>query len=242
MSEATDYSESGQPIYKYGPRERPFELAHGDAQTIEAVERHVRRHVGDPDSVYHELVSDLVHIDVHKVSPAPERNFITLVTSGMSDRPMIVPDGCDAPAFAELLICLPADWPLGDVLNNESNYWPVRLMKLLARFPHEYDTWLGFGHTVPNGDPPRPYAGDTKLCAALIAPPVRFGDAFRTLTVSDDKVVEFYSVIPLYAEELEYKLSNGTEPLLDRFDEAGINELLDPKRPNTCRKKRFGFF
>ncbi|MFQ8729788.1 MAG: suppressor of fused domain protein [Enterocloster bolteae] len=26
-----------------------------------------------------------------------------------------------------------------------SEYWPIRLIKYLARFPHEYSTWLGWG-------------------------------------------------------------------------------------------------
>lgn len=37
--------------------------------------------------VWHELVSDLVHLDVHVAEPTPARPYYTVVTSGMSDRP-----------------------------------------------------------------------------------------------------------------------------------------------------------
>ena len=40
-------------------------------------------------------------------------------------------------------------------------YWPYRMLKELARLPHEFDTFLWKGHTVPNGDPPQPYGPNT---------------------------------------------------------------------------------
>jgi hypothetical protein len=99
-----EISESGAPIYRHQPRQRGFELAGGDEQTIAGVVRHITEHIGPPRFVFHELFSDLVHVDVHLVDPTPERNYYTLVTSGMSDRPMTVPKGAEALRFAELLI------------------------------------------------------------------------------------------------------------------------------------------
>jgi hypothetical protein len=230
-----EYSESGKPIYRHERRDREFEPAFGDAGTIGAVSRHVGRYVGKVEHVFHEIVSDLVHVDVHLVPPQPNRPFVTLVTSGMSDKPMTLPPGCDAPEYAELLLCLPPDWPLDQTeFKDEANYWPIRLLKFLARLPHAYDTWLGFGHTVPNGDPPEPYDASTGLCCALLLPPSLFDERFNQLARSDDKVVQFLAVVPLYREEMEFKLRYGTDELLRRFVAVGICELLDPRRPNVC--------
>jgi hypothetical protein len=230
-----EYTESGQPVYRHTPRDREFEPAFGNARTIEAIGRHVGRYVGKIEHVFHEVASDLVHVDIHLVPPQPNRDFVTLVTTGMSDRPMIVPPDCDAPTYAELLLCLPADWPLDQAdLKDDANYWPMRLLKFLARLPHAYDTWLGFGHTVPNGDPTGPFDASTGLCCALIVPPTLFDERFEQLALSDDKVVQIYAVIPIYAEEMEFKLRHGTEELLRRFAAVGICELLDPRRPNVC--------
>jgi hypothetical protein len=235
MSDDIEYSESGQPIYRHEPKDREFEPAFGDQRAIEAIGRHVGRYVGKVEHVFHEVISDLVHVDVHLVPPQPSRDFVTLVTSGMSERPMTVPPDLDAPAYAELLLCLPSDWPLEpDDFKDEANFWPIRLLKFLARMPHEYDTWLGFGHTVPNGDPPEPFDASTGLCCALIVPPTLFDERFEQLAISDDKVVQFYAVIPIYPAEMEFKLRHGTEELLRRFAATGISELLDPRRPNVC--------
>jgi hypothetical protein len=230
-----EFSESGSPVYRHAPRDREFEPAVDDKRVIEAVSRHVGRYVGKVEHVFHEIVSDLVHIDVHLVPPHRHRPFVTLVTSGMSSLPMTLPPDCDAPSYAELLLCLPPDWPLDqDDFKDEANFWPIRLLKFLARLPHEYDTWLGVGHTIPNGDPPAPFDPSTELCCALIVPPSLFDERFNELALSDDKVLQFYALMPLYREEMEFKLRHGTEALLRRFASVGICEVLDPQRPNVC--------
>jgi hypothetical protein len=45
-------------------------------------------------------------------------------------------------------------------------------------------------------------------------------------------------VIPLYAEEMRFKLDHGAEALCELLDEAGVNELLDPDRPAVVAKRR----
>ena len=46
---------------------------------------------------------------------------------------------------AELAIALPGNWKLKhEDLKNERWYWPIRLLKTLARLPIASDTWLGF--------------------------------------------------------------------------------------------------
>ena len=105
-------SESGAPIHRHEERERDFELATGDSENIDRISDHIEKHIGPVASVFHELVSDLVHIDVHMVEPTPERPCYTLVTSGMSDKPMQAPEGHEDLAYTELMICLPPNWPL----------------------------------------------------------------------------------------------------------------------------------
>lgn len=47
--------------------------------------------------VYHEIASDIVHIDVNVIPPEGGRNYYVLWTSGMSDLPMDLPDGSENP-------------------------------------------------------------------------------------------------------------------------------------------------
>ena len=72
-------------------------------------------------------------------------------------------------------------------------------------------------------------------CCVLLATPVLFGDGFRKLKVSEEKTVYFLSVIPLYEEEMNFKLKHGTDPLVERLARAGISELLDVNRKNVCK-------
>jgi len=243
MGELPEKSASGAPIYRHQARKRDFELAIGDAESIDAISAHIAKHIGAADLVYHEIVSDLVHIDLHVVKPTPKRNFYTIVTSGMSDRPMQVPPGCEAYRWAELLICLPPQWPINESkesLNDENNYWPLRWLKILARMPHEYKTWLGPGHTVPNGDPPKSFAKGTKMCVCMLAPLLVCSYELRVLRLPDREIL-FYAILPLYQEELEFKQRKGANDLLLLFDKANINELLDVRRKNVC-KRWFGIF
>ncbi|HYE21513.1 MAG TPA: suppressor of fused domain protein [Tepidisphaeraceae bacterium] len=241
-----EQSPSGARVYRHEPRTTPPELAIGDDHAIGAISDHIERHIGPVAGVFHEIVSDLVHIDIHMVAPTEERPWHTLVTSGMSDRPMTVPDPEDPELrelrYAELLICLPPDWPMEqEQWADDDNFWPIRWLKQVARLPHEYETWVGAGHTIPNGDPAEPVATNTKLCCMLLMPPVLVSEGFHRLAVSDDKAINFYALFPLYQEEMELKLNKGLDPLVERFAKAEVSELLDVGRKNTCGK-RFGLF
>jgi len=231
----TETTPAGTAVYRHQARERDFEPAvAGDS--LEVIDQHIERCIGPVAGVLHELVSDLVHIDVHQVPPTDDRPFWTLVTSGMSDRPMTVPEGAEDYAFAELVICLPSDWPMSqESFEDEQNYWPIRLLKILARLPHEYDTWLGPGHTVPNGgEDDVPYADGTGFTCALLLPPMLVVPPEFSRLERDDRVVNFHAVWPLFPREVEYKLNHGLESLLDRFEKHQVTELVETDRANTC--------
>lgn len=212
----------------------PSTPADADAQLIEAITDHVEAHVGTVSSVFHEIVSERVHIDVLTVAPTATRPFFTLVTAGMSARPMTAPPQAPDELLAELVLCLPPEWPLTEeAFTDERAYWPIRLLKTLARLPHQYDTWLWTGHTVPNCDPPEPYADGTLLCGATLLAPVLAPEEFERLE-SARGTTQFLSVIPLYAEELELKLAQGAGALAERLDGIGVTELLDSLRSSAA--------
>jgi hypothetical protein len=236
MSDSPEYSEGGNRIHRHGEREKPFEPAMGEEQNIEAISNQIEKYIGPPDWVFHEIISDLVHIDVHFVAPTPQRNFYTLVTSGMSDRPMKAPEGAEHLRYGELMICLPPHWKLSkEAFADEENYWPVRTLKFLARLPHEYDTWISFGHTIPNGDPAEKFPG-TNFCCALIGLPHMLPEEFWKFKIEPDKEIIFYTVLPLYREEMDLKLKKGADALWAALDKNGVNELVDVRRKNSVKK------
>ena len=238
MSEQ-EYSPSGNPIYRYENRtSKDFIPTIGDGASIHAISTHIEKHVGTPDIVFHEIVSDIVHIDVHWVKPTGKFPFHMFVTSGMSDKPMTVPEGLEELKYAELCIFLPNDWAIGQQeFKDENNYWPVRWLRKVARFPHEYGTWVGFGHTIPNGGNAEPFAANTKFGCMMLFPSLSMHDGFDELKVNDEKTIRFYCLFPLYKEEMELKLKKGTNALIDQFKKFRVTDIVDIKRPNTCKKK-----
>jgi len=244
-NEPERYTKSGQPVYKYDTTPE-YQKPNSCNSAMEEIVKHFEKHIGTAKNTYHEIVSNFVHIDIHIIPPDGTRDYYTLFTTGMSDLRMSVPDGAEDFKNAELMICLPKSWPVSEKdLKDERNYWPIRWLKMLARFPHEYNTWLGFGHTMPNGDPAKPFNSNTRLCCMMLSTPTIAEniDEFKRLDVNYYKQINFYSVLPVYKEEMNFKLDNSAEDLIVKFKENNINEILNLDRINVCeRRKRFLFF
>lgn len=234
---------SKSPIYRYKESDlNDFEIPTGES-SMDEISNHIEKYVGEIYTVFHELLSDQVHIDIHWIKPSKERPFHTLITSGMSDKAMKTPEGVEGCEYAELSICLPESWQISDeAFEDEKNYWPIRWLKYLARFPHEYNTWLAYGHTIPNGDPAEAFAESTQLNTMLLLPTIVFEEAFQTLRL-ENKLINFYTLIPLYEEEVNLKMKKGVESLFDGFDKYGVTDIVQIDRENTAKKKkRFGLF
>ena len=125
-------------------------------EEMTAVEGHIEQYFGEVESVFHELVSPDIHVDICIVPPSEKRDYYTLVTMGMGAHRMKVPEELAEYKLerAELAIALPRDWKLDqESMKDERWYWPIRLLKVLARLPIASNTWLGFGHTMDNEQP-----------------------------------------------------------------------------------------
>ncbi|MBN1262877.1 MAG: suppressor of fused domain protein [Candidatus Pacebacteria bacterium] len=234
-----EVSKSGIPILRHQQAAKPpKKTSYPTEEYLKVLDKHIKKYIGEAKTVFHELISEYVHLDVYFIEASKKRNFHTLVTAGMSLLPMNVPPGLESHRFAELLICLPASWPLSkEAFKKEANYWPVRQLKMLARLPHVYRTFLYIGHTVPNGNPPKPLANNTRFDCLLLLPPILFPKEFSSLKINKDKTVHFYALIPLYPEETAFKLDQGTSKLFRKLDQARVTELVDINRPSLISKK-----
>jgi hypothetical protein len=226
-------AKKGGSVLRHSPTHPSAEVAQGDEAMHQAIEEHMARWVGRPETVLHELVSDRVHVDVHLVPPSSDRPVWTLYTTGMSDLEMTAPEGAEAWRYGELMLSLPGNWSLGqEHFEDERWYWPVRWLKSLARLPHLYSTWLGWGHTVPNGDPPQPFAPGTRLCCMLVAPPWWLSEEAWSVE-HEGKRVHLYTAVPITRAEMDYKLKHGAEELLELLVEAGVTDVVQPTRSSV---------
>jgi hypothetical protein len=155
-----------------------------------------------------------------------------LFTTGMSARPMTVPPGGEAYRFAELLIRLPAAWPLSqEDLNDPNHFWSVRWLRKLARHPHAHGTWLGGSSAlIDNGEPPEPFAPNSPFTSLLL---LTEDSEFGRLSLSDGRSVVLYSVYPLFTEERALERRHGVRRLLEAFQRHCVPRVADPARPNA---------
>lgn len=223
--------EDGVPAdYEMAEQEEPAAELYTEEE-METVEHHIQAHFGSFEHVFHELVSPDIHVDVCMIPPEGDRDYYTLVTMGMGAHRMNVPEELAEYRLerAELAIALPKDWRLDhDSMEQEEWYWPVRLLKSLARLPGAGNTWLGWGHTM---DHEEPFAGNTGLCAAILISPQCAEEGGEVCTLPNGEEVNFYQVIPLFRDELEFKLAHGADDLLDRMSQ--ISFVVQPDRPSA---------
>ena len=66
--------------------------------------------------------------------------------------------------------------------------------------------------------------------------PAKFASGVRTLTTPQGKVINFYALVPLYKDEVNWKLNKSSDDLHARLKSAGVTELLDINRKSVCAK------
>jgi len=179
----------------------------------------------DSTFVYHEIVSEDVHIDIVVAKPTARRPYYTVCTQGLGAHTMNTPD-VDGAVLAirniELMMYLPADWPMmvsedtANVFDDERNYWPIRMLKTFARMPIEYDDWLGYGHTMEE-EGGGTYADGVPFSAAMLC---GIPEEVYSKPLSTGKSVVYYLAMPLTKDELDYKLDHedSCEELLKELD------------------------
>ena len=195
---------------------------------IEALENHIEEYFGKFHNVFHEMISPDIHVDIAIIPPDKGRDFYTLVTMGMGAYKMNIPDGLKEYRLerAELMVTLPSDWEINN--NAEEWYWPLRWLKILARFPLEENTWLGWGHTIPNGEP---FVENTDLSGILLLNPYSDDERAGSMALPNGETVNFYQMFPVYDEEMEFKRANNAEVLLDLFGDD-FSHIVDINREN----------
>ncbi|TWU01036.1 suppressor of fused domain protein [Stieleria varia] len=212
-SENVGTSKGGSRLIRYGDRSdlKP-EVGFLDESTLSNTEERERVYsdlFGESDTVLHELLPLVPHIDVYRFPPNGKRDFFTFVTGGMSDLPMNSPSE------------LGADYRRAELVfysTEDRDDYP-ELLRRLAHFVHDNNTWLHWGHSMPNGQPPERLF-DTKhldslfFMPSIVNPDSTLGDRLQI----DSDPVHLIWCVPITTAECQLKLDNGTDALYDLFD------------------------
>lgn len=200
------------------------------------VSEHIESYFGESQLVFHEFTSTWVHVDVHIISPMPGYDMYTLVTQGAGARPFADEEG--QPRRCELVLNLPPDWVSDpEDWNRPDRRWPVALMTRLARFPFVAGEPIGIGHSFDIADDLRE-SGNMNFAGVVLLPPGAAPEGAERCSLEllpsegEEEYVQFFQLMPLFAEELRLLLDQGIAALLDccTFEMMAI---ADPNRLNA---------
>lgn len=203
----------------------------GDAHAAAVILEHIRTYIGPVDSVFHELGARDATVDILHVPPTRGHDRHTLVTAGLSQQTMPAGGGV---RFAELVLSLPADWPLDDdSLEDDKAAWPIALLRSLGTLPREASTPFDFGLCIDGAGLPLDSEA-TRFSGVLLAPPVTLPDGFWCLDVGDGKVIDILGVVTLYPDEMALARREGVAALACRLDALAVNEMVRPGRTSAA--------
>lgn len=157
-----------------------------------------------------------------------ERDYYCLVTSGMSDKPMRIPDGA---TFARAELLLYVEKPTDIHIN---------VLQWLARLPHQQKTtWYGPGTTMTNGNPPQPIFDDSELdCYLFLSSIVGEDDVVHRELILDGDPTTLLWVVPIANRECQYIIKSGLDDFLEILDKANFSFVLNEKRRSCIKGKK----
>ncbi len=170
-------------------------------------------------------------VDIVVIPPSEARPYIRLVTLGMSAYEMSIPKEIEVERLerAELTLCLDPSWQL----DTDEGRWPIDLLREMAHLPREQQVWLGYGHTIDNEEA---YAPTTRLSASVLDLPMLDGERMQEVYyVDEDTEVNYYQMLLLYPEELNYSYQASSAALIELLDSTADITRLD--RPSAVTSK-----
>jgi hypothetical protein len=165
---------------------------------------------------------------------------VTLVmTCGLSGYEMPVSGKWEGREYNEIFFCLPAYWDFEDHSNPNSG-WIFDWIFRLESFVREKQTWFGPGHTIAAGNPPVSISPLMKQDHFIFLDPMFTADALQPIETGSKKI-HFLAIVPIFGDEMDYKVGKGTYKLIKKLTRYKIDERLDDYRP-TVLKTRMRFF
>lgn len=192
----------------------------------EEIVRHFTKHTGpvNPLSLQEIVPGGMVSVAIHLIPPqAPPEDYGVLFTTGMSDQPLAVPPNHRGDRYAELMMRLPASWPMTrESFHDPVNSWPLDWLRRTAHYFHNERTRIGSNYgIVVNGEPPEPLGPGVPFDSLLLW---TYPAEHTRIHLADGREIAVYFVIPLYPAEREFGMAQGLDTLTNRI----VQYLIDP--------------
>lgn len=192
-----------------------------EAQTIQD---HIIKHYGNISRTVMVKECERLDLNLYVIEPTKERDFYTVVTSGMGAYKMDLPDDFkdDNVDRIELLIYLGSNWdidgafkqssgsstgliidgkvtPLFSNINAQWNY-PIQILKNLAQAPVNNESYFVMGNIM---DDETPFSDSTHDSGGILIFPAYTTEEGQVCTLPDGQKVGFLQVMPITTNEIE---------------------------------------
>ncbi|ARC83439.1 ankyrin repeat family protein [Clostridium argentinense CDC 2741] len=199
-----------------------------DCQYSDKVVNHIEKHLGTIDQTISEIIpGSKVKIDINIIKPTKEKDYITLITKGMSDYPMGYSEDDDEYKYAELMMKLPSNWNLDKNSCKTDRYgWPLRILRRFAHLPHQNEGYITERVIIPNGIPgdvPLPFHVDTWLSTIMFC----ISEDIPSLPLDKNEKVDFFTLVPICEEEIDSARRMGSNKFMHTLP---TRDVVDEER------------
>ena len=192
-----------------------------EAQTIQD---HIIKHYGNISRTITVKECERLDLKLYVIEPTKEREFYTVITSGMGAYKMDLPDDFkdDNVDRIELLIYLSSNWnidgafkqssgsttgliidgsvtPLLGNINAQWNY-PIQILKNLAQAPVNNESYFVMGNIM---DDETPFSESTHDSGGILMFPAYTTEEGQICTLPDGQKVGFLQIMPITSDEIE---------------------------------------
>jgi Suppressor of fused protein (SUFU) len=184
-------------------------------KVIEKREKLYEQYFGATPKIYHSTNKVFPHIDVYHFEPTQERPFHTLITGGMAEYRQPVDEG---PTRLELLIYV-----------RTFQWWAANLLKMVAEYPAQYQTFFAAYHTIPMGY----RLTDTAEISAFLLAPTEIEDSSRLSFAIEGESVDYLACVPITMIEHAFAREVSSKQLHQRLKEANLLIHADDERRSS---------
>lgn len=167
------------------------------------------------------------------MSPNEEFDYYRILTVGLGAYRGIEqsPDGKKFVHRVELVASIPGNTHFRDAIAQAD--WIIKIMRQFGEMIQYDNSWLGPGHTISYGDR---LDESVEYDGVIFSPALSFDKEKSPCMLPCGEEVEFLQMIPLYEDEMVFKIENGSMELFNRLYEGlgDASDMIVPKRKNLC--------
>ena len=160
------------------------------------------------------------------------KKYFVICTDGLWKYRMPVTPKYEGKEHIELSVCVEDDWDFEE----ENNQWIPEKLEWLGNFLLDRKTWFGAGHTIPNGNPPKPLSRSVTQDHFFFDEATYMHEIFNPFYI-DETPVNFLFLIPVSKDELDYKHKKSTFVFKRKLANKNVHEVIEEFRPSIITRR-----